>query len=78
MADPRPEDFYARPRVGESALQQFVKGLEINVPTRMPEGLSRASTTENRRGAVSSAARGQRMTVRTMLRGGEIWVLRVA
>lgn len=78
MADPRPEDFFARPQVGQSPLQQFVKGLQVNVPTRVPEGLSRATRLDNRRGAISSQARAFRMIVRTKVVDGDIWVLRVA
>lgn len=78
MADPTPDDFYVRRRPGESPLRAFIDGLPMNQPVRLPDGLSRAATPQGRQSTVSNAARQNKMVVRTMIRDGEVWVMRIA
>lgn len=78
MADPRPEDFFKRVQPGQSPMRQFVRGLALNVPTKVPTGVSRAARPQGVQSTVSGAARLEKMAVRTMIRDGEVWVMRTA
>jgi len=75
---PTKEDFYAHPDAGHSRRLVFLRSLVIGEPVLVTEGITRAQTMRGRRGSLQSASKKEKMAIKTLIRGDELWVMRVA
>jgi hypothetical protein len=76
MDSPSVDDFFKK--ISKAApLTSFILALEEGVPTMLPRKASLAMTIQNRRAGVKRAASRHNIPIRTIIREGEVWVLRL-
>lgn len=70
------EEFLSAPRHKGYLLCDWVRSLAVNVPTMLPDGMSRAKTASNRCAVIKDIARRLGLVVQTRTFDGQVWAMR--